>query len=146
MSHKFRQLVVWQRAMTLVTDIYKQTHDFPSEERFGLTSRLRRAATSIPLNIAEGSGSDSPAEFARFLQIALGSTYETMTALEISQRLNYRNHEDFAPLLAELDRIAAMLTGLLGCATTGFAGALGIASGLLAGSVTGWVMLYPRRA
>ena len=58
MPHKFRDLIVWQRAMELVTDIYRLSGKFPSNEQFGLTSQLRRAAVSIPLNIAEGSGSD----------------------------------------------------------------------------------------
>jgi four helix bundle protein len=113
MAHKFRELMVWQRAMVLVTDTYKLTHEFPHEERFGLTSQLRRAAVSIPLNIAEGSGSDSPNEFARFLTIALRSTYETMTALELSERLSYTDQADIQRLLVELDTIAAMLTGLI---------------------------------
>jgi len=112
MAHKFRELTVWQRAMTLVTRVYTLTRDFPSHELYGLTSQLRRAAISIPLNIAEGAGSSSPAEFARFLQIALKSTYETMTALEIAERLNYSNHDSISPLLDETDELAAMLVGL----------------------------------
>jgi four helix bundle protein len=112
MSHKFRELVVWQPAMTLVTEAYTLTRKFPPEEQFGLTSQLRRAAVSIALNIAEGAGSDSPQEFRRFLSIALRSTYETMTALELSQRLHYCDDAQVRWLLDECDQIAAMITGL----------------------------------
>ncbi len=66
MSHRFRDLIVWQRAMQFVTQIYVLTRDFPQHELFGLTSQLRRAAISVPLNIAEGAGSDSSNEFKRF--------------------------------------------------------------------------------
>ena len=112
MSHKFRDLIVWQRAMELVTDVYRLSSRFPSNEQFGLTSQLRRAAVSIPLNIAEGSGSDSPNEFKRFLDIALKSTYETMTAVEIAQRLGYLKQQECAELLSQTDQIAAMIVGL----------------------------------
>lgn len=112
MAQKFRELIVWQRAMALATEIYTISREFPREEMFGLTSQLRRAAISIALNIAEGSGSDSSAEFARFLTIALRSAYETMAALELAERLNYQSHEIVEPLLRELDDISAMLSVL----------------------------------
>jgi four helix bundle protein len=112
MAHKFRELTVWQRAMTFVTRVYELTRDYPSHELYGLVSQLRRAAVSIPLNIAEGAGSNTPNEFARFLDIALKSTYETMTALEIAERLTFCRHEQVAPLLDEADEIAAMVVGL----------------------------------
>lgn len=112
MAHKFRELIVWQRAMGFVTNVYTFTRVFPQHEQFGLSSQLRRAATSIPLNIAEGAGSDSPNEFKRFLDIALKSTYEMMTALELSVRLNYTTHDQANPLLDEADEIAAMIVGL----------------------------------
>ncbi len=112
MSHKFRELVVWQRAMNFVTRVYTLTRDFPQHEQFGLTNQLRRATTSIPLNIAEGAGSDSPNEFGRFLNIALKTTYETMTALELSVRLQYAVQDRVEPLLKEADEIAAMIVGL----------------------------------
>ena len=112
MSHRFRDLVVWQHAMQFVTQIYVLTRDFPQHELFGLTSQLRRAAISVPLNIAEGAGSDSSNEFKRFLDIALKSTYETMTAIEISERLQYCDHKQVKPLLDEADQIAAMIAVL----------------------------------
>jgi len=110
--HDFRQLKVWQRAMDLVTDIYRDSADFPKREQFGLTSQLRRAAVSIVLNIAEGAGSVSNSEFQRFLGYSLRSTYEVMTALEIAQRLGYCPSSESQPMLKEADEIAAMLVGL----------------------------------
>ena len=86
-SHK--DLKVWQESMTLVTQIYKISEDFPKHEIYGLTSQIRRAAVSIPSNIAEGAGRKGDNEFKRFLFIALGSLSEVETQLEISQRLNY---------------------------------------------------------
>ena len=112
MAHKFRELIVWQRAMRFVTSIYTLTRDFPPHELYGLVSQLRRTAISIPQNIAEGAGSSSANDFARFLDIALKSTYETMTALEIAERLTYCRHDQVAPWLDEADEIAAMLVGL----------------------------------
>lgn len=110
--HRFRELKVWQRAMSFVTEIYKVSGGFPRSEQFGLTSQLRRAACSIPLNIAEGAGAGSNAEFRRFLSFALRSTYEVMTALEIAQRLTYCSPEKVQPLQSEANEIAAMIVGL----------------------------------
>jgi four helix bundle protein len=87
--HKFRELKVWQRAMDFAMEVYRLSADFPKAEQFGLTSQIRRATTSIALNIAEGAGSGSDLEFQRFLGYALRSTYEVMAALEIGQRLGY---------------------------------------------------------
>jgi len=86
-SHK--DLKVWQESMLLVTQIYKISENFPNHEIYGLSSQIRRAAVSIPSNIAEGAGRKGKNEFARFLYIALGSLSEVETQLEISQRLNY---------------------------------------------------------
>lgn len=110
--HKFRELKVWQRAMDFVTEIYRVSARFPSSERFGLTSQIRRAAISIPLNIAEGAGAGYNAEFRRFLSYALRSTYEVMTALEIARRLGYCSPEKTQELLGKADEIAAMTVGL----------------------------------
>ncbi|MBI3362346.1 MAG: four helix bundle protein [Chloroflexi bacterium] len=111
--HKFRELKVWQRAMDFTVKVYELTAQFPKSEQFGLVSQLRRAATSIPLNIAEGAGAGSDAEFRRFLSIAARSGYEIMTGLEISQRLGYANEEQGKPFLAEVDEIVGMLVGLM---------------------------------
>jgi four helix bundle protein len=85
----FREIKVWQKAMNLVTRLYKNTRSFPKEELFGLTSQMRRSAVSIPSNISEGFGRKSPAEFKRFLQISMGSLFELQTLLEISNNLDF---------------------------------------------------------
>jgi four helix bundle protein len=99
--------------MDFVTEIYLLTQKFPKEEQFGLTSQLRRAAISIPLNIAEGSGGSSNNEFVRFLEIARRSVYEVITALEVANRLKYATQSEIEKLVKEADEIAAMLTGLM---------------------------------
>ena len=88
-SHK--DLKVWQESMSLVILIYKVSEDFPKHEIYGLSSQIRRAAVSIPSNIAEGAGRKGENEFKRFLYIALGSLSEVETQLEISKRLGYIN-------------------------------------------------------
>jgi len=102
---------VYQRAIEFAIEIYKLSKTFPREELYGLTSQIRRAVTSISLNIAEGSGNNSEKEFRRFLEIALRSNYEVMTCLEIAVRLNYCVRKDFDRLVVEADEIAAMITG-----------------------------------
>jgi len=102
---------VYQRAIEFAIEIYKLSKTFPREELYGLTSQIRRAVTSISLNIAEGSGNNSEKEFRRFLEIALRSDYEVMTCLEIAVRLNYCVRKDFDRLVVEADEIAAMITG-----------------------------------
>jgi len=109
--HNFRNLKIYQRAINFAVEIYKTSKLFPKYELFGLTSQIRRAATSISLNIAEGSGNKSEKEFQRFLEIALRSDYEVMSTLEIAFRLKYCNKSDFDRLLAESDEIAAMIVG-----------------------------------
>ncbi|MES0350353.1 MAG: four helix bundle protein [Desulfobacteria bacterium] len=109
--HDFRKLEVWKRGMGFVTEIYRISAGFPQTEQFGLTNQLRRAAISIPLNIAEGAGSSSEPEFRKFLSYALRSTYEVMTALEISQNLGYSSSEKMAGSQDEADEIAAMIVG-----------------------------------
>jgi len=108
----FRKLKVWQRGMDFVTEVYRVTAGFPQAEQFGLTSQIRRAATSIPLNIAEGAGCGSNPEFQRFLSYSLRSAYEVMTASEIAQRLGYCSPDETQALLSEADQIAAMIVGL----------------------------------
>ena len=109
MAHKFRELLVWPQAMDLVSQIYTLTRAFPKDELFGLTSQLRRAAISVPLNIAEGAGSESLADFRRFLDIALKSSYETMTALEIAERLDYCTRDQLERLFDDVDHVAATI-------------------------------------
>ncbi len=113
MKHNFHELKVWERAMDFVTEVYRLTQSFPKEELYGLTSQARRAATSIALNIAEGSGASSDAEFTRFLEMARRSDYEVMTSLEIAVRLGYCTQPTIAKMADEANEIAAMLTGLI---------------------------------
>lgn len=110
-KHNFRNLKVYKRSIGFAVEIYKLSRLFPKEEIFGLTNQIRRAVTSISLNIAEGSGNKSVKEFKRFLEIALRSDYEVMTCLEIAFRLNYCSKEDFDRLITEADEIAAMIVG-----------------------------------
>ena len=111
--HNYKELKVWQKAMDLVVVVYSLTRTFPKDELFGLTNQLRRAAVSIALNIAEGAGCESDVEFARFLDIASRSTYETVTALQIAMRLKYCNQEITDPLIANAEEVARMTTGLI---------------------------------
>lgn len=98
--------------MNFVTEIYQISKRFPAQELYGLTSQLRRAATSVALNIAEGSGAGSDAEFNRFLNIALRSNYELMCAIEIANRLKYCSDVEAGSLISDSDEIAAMISGL----------------------------------
>ena len=106
--HKLEDLKIWQKALELTTDVYKSTVDFPSEEKFGLTSQIRRSAVSIPSNIAEGAGRNSSKEFSYFMSIANGSAYELQTQLIISHRLNLISKETLDSLLSSLGEIQKM--------------------------------------
>lgn len=90
----FRSLLVWQKAMGLTRKIYHSTHTYPSEEKFGLVSQMRRAAVSVPSNIAEGKGRWTDGEYARFLAISRGSLYELFTLVELSEELDFLSSRD----------------------------------------------------
>ena len=109
----YRDLVVWQKAITWVEAVYIATRGWPSDERFGLISQVRRAAISVPSNIAEGCARRSTAEFVRFLSIARGSLAEVETQLIISHKLAYTEEETSASLLKSADEISRMLAGLI---------------------------------
>jgi four helix bundle protein len=111
-NQRFRRLEVWKKAMEFIKEIYEFTNVFPKEEQFGLTSQIRRAANSIALNIAEGSGSSSDKEFGRFVEISIRSVYEAMCGLEIAQKLNFCGANKKENILLLADEISAMLTGL----------------------------------
>ena len=111
-ERKYQKLVVWQKAMELVTAIYQVTASFPDCEKFGLVSQMRRAAVSIPSNIAEGSGRGSDKDFARFLQIAKGSLLEVETQLLISHKMHYLR-DDGERLFDATNEVFAMLTNLI---------------------------------
>jgi four helix bundle protein len=106
-----RDLLVWQESIALVKDIYAATKTFPDDEKFGLTSQMRRAAVSLPSNIAEGAGRGSQREFAQFLVIARGSLSELETQLIIAKELNYLN--ETAKIEAKIQSIFRLLGGLL---------------------------------
>jgi four helix bundle protein len=93
MSQSFRDLLVWQKAMQLTVAIYRLTQGFPREEIYGLTSQIRRAAVSVPSNIAEGQGRLNSAEFRQFLGVARGSVCEVQTQLEIARALQFGKPE-----------------------------------------------------
>lgn len=98
--------------MDLVVDIYTVTTNFPTDEKFGLTSQLRRCAVSIPSNIAEGAGRDSDKEFLYFLSIALGSSFELETQLILSQRLNLLTKQNLEDLLSLNNYVQNMIVKL----------------------------------
>ncbi len=111
-EQKFRKLEVWNKAMIFIEKVYKVTNGFPSHEMYGLTSQLKRAAISIALNIAEGSGADSDTEFNRFLTMSLRSSYEVMCGLEVATKLLYCPKEASDMLIIRCEELSAMLTGL----------------------------------
>ena len=108
----YRQLEVWQFSMELAERCYLATKNFPKEELFGLVSQIRRAAVSIPANIAEGQGREHTREFLNFLSIARGSLMEVETHLLLSHRVGLLEQVELEPLLALTDRISRMLSGL----------------------------------
>ena len=107
--HQFRKLTVWEKSMDLTTSVYNVTKSFPKEEMYGLTQQLRRAAVSIPSNIAEGAYRNSNKEFNHFLGISAGSAGEVFTQLEIAKRLNYIKPLIAENLMAESDSIKRMI-------------------------------------
>ena len=109
----FRQLKVWEKAHQVALAIYKATKEFPKEELYGLTSQIRRASMSIPTNISEGCGRNTDAEFARFLQIAMGSASETEYQLLLSHDLGFLNKEQYDKLNIEVTEVKRMLASLL---------------------------------
>jgi four helix bundle protein len=108
----YRELHVWKAAMDLAEQCYRVTKRFPREELFGMTSQIRRAAASIPANIAEGQGRQHTSEFLHFPSIARGSLKEVETHLMLSQRVELLTADQLTPLLALADRVSQMLTGL----------------------------------
>ncbi len=107
--HNYKELSVWNKSVVLATDVYKLSSRFPKSEQYGLTSQIRRSAVSISSNIAEGAGRSTNKDFARFLHIANGSSYELETQLIISKNLQYLNQSDFKSLHDSLIEIQKML-------------------------------------
>ena len=111
MSVKFyRELEVWQLAMSLAEDVYGILKDLPNEERFALSNQLRRAVISVPSNIAEGFGRDSTKDFLHFIAMARGSLYEVMTQMELAVRLDYVPEQE--GFLEKAERVGMMLNAL----------------------------------
>jgi four helix bundle protein len=109
----FRDLDVWQKSMDLVVDVYELTRTFPRSELYGLTDQTRRAASSVPSNIAEGNGRMYRREYAHHVSIARGSISELSTCLEIGRRLDYLSSAAAAPRLQRTDEISRMLLMLM---------------------------------
>ncbi len=107
----FEKLDVWQRAIAFAGAVYRATRSFPSDERFGLTNQVRRAANSIASNIAEGSARP-PADFAKFIGYAAGSLFEVVTQAKIARNEGILNAEDYQQLYQEAEEISRMLSGL----------------------------------
>jgi four helix bundle protein len=109
---RFTNLKVWQRSQAFTLHIYRITASFPKQEQYGLTAQLRRAAASVPTNIAEGSKRQSRAEYARFLNMAEGSLAEVEYLLMLSRDLHFLDQKTAASTLGEADEIARMLNAL----------------------------------
>ncbi len=109
----YRELVAWQKAVALVTDVYAITKEFPRAEIYGLTSQLRRSAVSIPSNIAEGQGRATKGEFIQFLCHARGSLFELETQVTIARELGYIAPEVEGRVTAQVTEVARILNGLL---------------------------------
>ncbi|MGH9523740.1 MAG: four helix bundle protein [Terriglobales bacterium] len=107
-----RDLIVWQKSMQFVTHVHQVTKRYPKDETFALSIQTRRAAVSIPSNLAEGHGRSSTPEFHHFVSIARGSLLEAETQIEIARNLGYIDEKTFRALLKESNEIGRMLTGL----------------------------------
>jgi four helix bundle protein len=108
----FEKLDVWQKAIDFADLIYNKTRAFPSDERFGLTNQVRRAAVSISSNIAEGSSLSSKSDFARFVEIATGSIFEAVSQAFIAQRQRFLSEDQFREIYADAEELSRMLSGL----------------------------------
>jgi four helix bundle protein len=113
LGKSYRDLELWQRAMDLVVDCYAAARTFPDCEVYGLVSQIRRAAVSIPANVAEGQGRQHRPEFIQHLSIAYGSLTELETHIQIARRLNYLNDDNEHRLLQRTGEVGRLLNGLL---------------------------------
>ena len=113
MGQSYRDLVAWKKAMELVTEIYELTRKFPREELYGLTNQLRRAAVSVPSNIAEGQARFSQKEFHHFLSHSRGSLVEIETQILISRNLGYAHPKECENILDATAELGKILNGLI---------------------------------
>lgn len=111
--HKLEDLKVWKKTMKVAEDIYRISANFPSDERFGLTSQIRRCAVSIPSNIAEGAGRNTNGEFRNFVSIANGSAYELFTQLTLANKLKLITKKEVTPILNQVIEIQKMNYSLI---------------------------------
>ncbi len=112
-TKSYRDLAAWQKSMDLVVEIYRLSKQFPTDEQWGLTSQIRRAAVSIPSNIAEENGRIHRADYVRFLSIARGSLREVETQLQIAVRLGYLGRQEAIQAWNLLQEVGRLLTGLI---------------------------------
>jgi four helix bundle protein len=113
MSENYRNLIAWQKAKSLALDVYRCTRRFPKDEIYGLSSQMRRAAVSVPSNIAEGKGRYSQKEFVQFLYHARGSLLELETQLSIARDLEYIDQPLFESLESDTEELGRILNGLI---------------------------------
>lgn len=113
MTPKYQELIVWQKAMTLAKQLYEATGGFPDHERYGLVSQMRRAAVSVPSNIAEGQGRLTAGEFRQFLGHARGSLYELETQAQLSADLQYLSGSQLQMIYSLTGEVSRLLNGLL---------------------------------
>jgi four helix bundle protein len=118
MGQSYKDLIAWQKAMKLVKAVYQVAQSFPREERYGLTNQLRRAAVSVPSNIAEGQARFSQKEFRHFLSQARGSLVEIETQLLISEDLGYLSEKSAQPLLQGAAELGRIINGLIAAIKT----------------------------
>ena len=111
--HRLEDLKVWRKAMEVAEDIYLISANFPLDERFGLTSQIRRCAVSIPSNIAEGAGRNTKGEFKNFISIANGSAYELFTQLTLAHKLKLIEKDEVKPILEQVVEIQKMNYALI---------------------------------
>ena len=113
MEKPHKKLKAWQLSMDIAVDLYKATENFPQEERFGLTSQMRRSAVSVPSNVAEGAGRQTKKEFVNFLHIAQGSLSELDTQLELAKRLQFLDENTWKQMDDKLIEEDKVLSGLI---------------------------------
>ncbi len=111
--NSYKDLIAWQKAVALVSDIYKVTESFPESEKFGMLSQLRRAAVSVPANIAEGWGRENTKNYLQFLRISRASLYEVETLLIIANNLEYLTENKKQEMFDKTEEVAKIINGLI---------------------------------
>lgn len=111
MSESYKNLKIWDSSVTLATEIYSITKEFPKEENFGIVSQMRRAVISISSNIAEGSSRPSKKEYARFIDISIGSLHEVESLVEVSSKLEYISKNDYSKIIEQTKSLGVLLGG-----------------------------------